>query len=106
MPKPVVFETNSSRSPFEAAEDTTVRNAANSSQIAMHPLEGFTLSALKFKGTVTQGTQTLAFILAPDNKLYQVKLGDIIGDHYGKIIHIYADRIDSGKRDGSQIPQH
>lgn len=102
MPKPVVFETNSERSPFEAAAESTISGNKNSAEVAMHPLEGFPISELKFKGIVAQGSnqgstesyETLAFILAPDNKLYQVKIGDIIGDHYGKIEHIYADRIE------------
>jgi type IV pilus assembly protein PilP len=91
-PPPVVFQTNSGRSPFEGQGETV--KVGNSAALSLHPLQGYALSALKFKGTVTQNNEMFAFILAPDDKLYQIKLGDIIGDHYGKIIHIYPDRLE------------
>jgi Tfp pilus assembly protein PilP len=91
-PPPVVFQTNSGRSPFESQGETV--KVANPASLSLHPLQGYALSALKFKGTVTQNNEIFAFILAPDDKLYQIKLGDIIGDHYGKIIHIYPNRLE------------
>jgi type IV pilus assembly protein PilP len=91
-PPPVTFEITSGRSPFEPSSETI--KATNPGLVSLHPLQGYALTALKFKGTVIQDNITLAFLLAPDDKLYQVKLGDIIGDHYGKIIHIYPDRIE------------
>jgi type IV pilus assembly protein PilP len=91
-PSPVTFVTNSGRSPFEEHADAI--KTASSAETLMHPLQGYALSGLKFKGTVTQGAETFAFILAPDDKLYQVKLGDIIGDHYGKIVNIYPDHLE------------
>jgi Tfp pilus assembly protein PilP len=75
------------RSPFEEA---TYSSAASK----LHPLQSYPLNNLKFKGTVAQKDSILAFILAPDNKLYQVTTGDIIGDHYGKITHIYPDHLE------------
>jgi type IV pilus assembly protein PilP len=91
-PTPVTFETNAVRSPFEGGAETAVK--VNNADMLAHPLQGYALTGLKFKGTVTQGKEIFAFILAPDDKLYQVKLGDIIGDHYGKIVNIYSDRIE------------
>jgi type IV pilus assembly protein PilP len=91
FPAPVTFQANSERSPFEQiGESSTVDVAASPD----HPLQNYSTSALKFKGTVTQSNSMIAFILAPDSKLYQVKLGDIIGKHYGKIVKIYPDRIE------------
>lgn len=86
FPTPATYEAKNARSPF--AEITVAGT------IKVHPLENYPLASLKFKGTVTQNDNTLAFILAPDNKLYQVKTGDIIGDHYGKILNIYPDHIE------------
>jgi type IV pilus assembly protein PilP len=91
-PPPVVFQANGDRSPFESQGETV--KTVNPATLSLHPLQGYALSALKFKGIVTQNNEIFAFILAPDNKLYQIKLGDIIGDHYGKIIHIYPDRLE------------
>ena len=91
-PTPVTFATNAGRSPFE--EHAEAIKTATTAESLLHPLQGYALSGLKFKGTVTQGDATFAFILAPDDKLYQVKLGDIIGDHYGKIVNIYPDHLE------------
>jgi Tfp pilus assembly protein PilP len=92
MPAPVVFQTVNDRSPFANAIENV--HPANNAELLLHPLQGYAVTALKYKGIVTQGDSSFAFILAPDNKLYQVKIGDIIGDHYGKIINIYPDRIE------------
>lgn len=91
IPTPVIYQANSDRSPFDASGEIT--KTAHLS--ILHPLQNYTISSLKFKGLViTQDKQSYAFILAPDEKLYQVKLGDIIGNHYGKISKIYPDRIE------------
>jgi type IV pilus assembly protein PilP len=81
-PAPVTYTAANLRSPF------SMSSSAASKTISKHPLQNFPTAQLHFKGTVTQGDNTWAFVLAPDNKLYQVKLGDMIGDHYGKIISI------------------
>jgi type IV pilus assembly protein PilP len=86
-PTPVTYNANNLRSPFDTS-------SSNNKNIMAHPLQAFPLSALRFKGTASQNNETDAFILSPDNKIYQVKIGDIIGDHYGKITKIYPDRIE------------
>ena len=48
---------------------------------------------LRFVGTVTQNGDTVAFITAPDSRIYQIKVGDVIGDRQGKVVTIDADRI-------------
>jgi Tfp pilus assembly protein PilP len=87
FPTPATYTANGARSPFE-------ESSANLTISQSHPLQSYPLANLKFKGTVTQGKSILAFILAPDNKLYQVTIGDIIGDHYGKITNIYQNHIE------------
>jgi type IV pilus assembly protein PilP len=102
-PVPVTFETNSGRSPYE--EHVEAVKVSNSAELQLHPLQGYPLNALKFKGTVTQGNDIFAFILAPDEKLYQVKLGDIIGNHYGKIVNIYPDHLDVQEKVADRMNQ-
>ncbi|MES2217511.1 MAG: pilus assembly protein PilP [Pseudomonadota bacterium] len=83
-PTPVTYMATNPRSPFEASSSAGGSNRV----VSKHPLQNYPVAQLHFKGTVTQGDNTWAFVLAPDNKLYQVKLGDMIGDHYGKIVNI------------------
>lgn len=76
----------------------------------MDPLVSFPLNALQFVGTLAQENHVSAYILAPDNMLYTVKIGDAVGDHYGKISKIDTNQVEvveqnqeSGKKSTQQI---
>jgi type IV pilus assembly protein PilP len=86
-PIPVIYTAKNLRSPFETSMSTKSHIAGES------PLQTYPMAALDFKGTVTEGDKTWGFIETPDKKLYQVKLGDMIGDHYGKITDISPSSI-------------
>lgn len=58
------------------------------------PLQAYPIKSLQFVGTVTQNQQTYAYLMTPDAMVYQAKVGDIIGDSYGKIIKIDSGHID------------
>jgi type IV pilus assembly protein PilP len=98
-PTPVTYTAANARSPFEVA---SASGGGHSN--SKHPLQNFPIGQLHFKGTVNQGNSTWAFVLAPDNKLYQVKLGDMIGDHYGKIVSISETRIEIQEQVDQLIP--
>ena len=83
-PAPVTYTAANLRSPFSLSTSSP----GSHNTVSKHPLQNFPITQLHFKGTVVEGKDTWAFVLAPDNKLYQVKLGDMIGDHYGKIVNI------------------
>lgn len=51
------------------------------------PLESFPLDSVSMVGSVTRGSQPFV-LLKVDKLLYQVKLGDYIGQNYGKIVKI------------------
>lgn len=76
------------RSPFEVMEAAPSKGKDSS-----NPLQAYPLDMLRFVGTVTQNGNTIAFISAPDNKIYQIKTGDMIGDHDSEVIKIDSDRI-------------
>jgi type IV pilus assembly protein PilP len=81
-PVPEIYTAKDLRSPFETAQSSKSQHAGDS------PLQSYPLLALAFKGTVTENGKIWGFVQTPDKKLYQVKLGDMIGDHYGKITEI------------------
>ncbi len=64
-----------------------------------NPLQAYPLSVLRFIGTLSRGNIIFAFIMSPDQMVYQVKQGDMIGDRNGKIISIYPDRINVMEQD-------
>lgn len=51
------------------------------------PLEAYPLDSVTMVGSVTRGNQPFV-LLRVDKLLYQVKLGDYVGQNYGKIIKI------------------
>jgi type IV pilus assembly protein PilP len=51
------------------------------------PLEAYPLDSVSMVGTVTKQSKPFA-LLRVDNLLYQAKLGDYLGQNYGKIIKI------------------
>lgn len=87
IPEKMLYQREITRSPFANSEFVAANRTGQ-------PLEQYSLSMLHFVGTVTNHNIYYAYILAPDNKLYTVKLGDILGDHQGVITEIDVDRIE------------
>lgn len=87
LPVPVTYQASNMRSPFEETMTTSTIKKGSS------PLQSYPLTMLRFVGTVTRSNVVFAFILAPDNMVYEVKQGDIIGDNYGKVISINMDKM-------------
>lgn len=52
------------------------------------PLEAFPLDSLKMVGTLEQGKTFYALIKTPDNTLYRVKVGNYMGQNFGRITQI------------------
>jgi len=87
LPKPVNFTVDTGRSPFEDAAPKIKDSKAL-------PLQAYSLNQLQFKGTIMVDNVISAYILTPEKKIYQAKIGDMIGDHYGRIKNIYSDHIE------------
>lgn len=87
-PESAKYDAEKRRSPFEVMEA-----APSKGKVSSNPLQAYPLDMLRFVGTVTQNNNTIAFVAAPDNKIYQIKTGDMIGDHDSEVIKIEADRI-------------
>jgi type IV pilus assembly protein PilP len=57
------------------------------------PLEAFPLENLKFVGYLEQGKKGVGLIAAPDNTVYQVRVGNYLGQNYGLVTKISQDEI-------------
>ena len=88
FPVPARFQAGQFRSPFENT------NLGNANKTALTPLQAYPLSMLRFVGIIEKGNMRFAFILTPDNKVYSISKGDILGDHYGKVVNITKQKID------------
>lgn len=90
LPIGIVYQANVLRPPF--MDESAFMGGVK--KVVTNPLQAFSLTMLKFIGTLSSGTAMTAFILAPDNKIYQVKAGDLLGDHDGKVVNIFQDRLE------------
>ncbi|QMT59647.1 pilus assembly protein PilP [Legionella sp. PC997] len=52
------------------------------------PLEAYPLDALKFVGTLTQGNEIWALIKLPNKDITHVRVGNYMGQNYGRIVSI------------------
>lgn len=86
-------ENDSRRSPFKPVDvkKRTDQSAPDQKRVKQ-PLEAFPLDALKFVGILKQSNSIWALIKAPD-KITPVKVGDYMGQNYGRIISIKNDEI-------------
>jgi type IV pilus assembly protein PilP len=57
------------------------------------PLESFPLESLKFVGFLQQGKRSVALISAPDNTVYQVKVGNYMGQNFGLVTSLSKDEV-------------
>lgn len=102
FPKPFIYKAESLREPFKGTE-------AIKGDIIVNPLRAYPINMLRFVGTLSKDDRLFAYILAPDNKLYQVTVGERIGDRNGKVSAILPNRLevieqdfDSGKSLGQR----
>jgi Tfp pilus assembly protein PilP len=90
IPKPATYQASNLRTPFELTESMAVDKNAG----AKNPLQAHPITMLRFVGTLSENNTTAAYVMTPDNKVYQIKNNDIIGNHHGTIVGIYPDRIE------------
>lgn len=89
IPQPLVATYKKTlRSPFEESTFST------SQTVSTNPLNAFSLDNLRLVGTIDEGNRMRGVIMTPDKKIYQVEIGDVIGNQYGKIVKIYRNGID------------
>jgi type IV pilus assembly protein PilP len=58
------------------------------------PLEAFPLDSMDMVGTIGSGAGLTALLLAPDKTTYKVRVGNYVGQNDGRIVGLYADRIE------------
>jgi type IV pilus assembly protein PilP len=89
-PNPTFYEAGNLPIPFGDFTAAAPESAIN----AENPLLSYPVNVLRFVGTLSQGNTVSAFVVAPDNVVYQVSLGDAIGPHHGKVMRIDQQRLD------------
>jgi type IV pilus assembly protein PilP len=97
--KPEAYTNAATIEPFsnqkltQALKRDSSQVAANGALVApelarrKEPLESFPLDAMSMVGSIVKGGQPVALVKV-DNLLYQVKLGNYLGEHYGRVTKI------------------
>lgn len=57
-------------------------------------LEAFPLDSLRMVGTLQRDADIWAIVLASDDTVHRVQVGNYMGQNYGKIVNIQEDRVD------------
>jgi type IV pilus assembly protein PilP len=82
-------DNDSRRNPFKPIDVNAGKDLyAPDQNRVKQPLEAFPLDALKFVGVLKQGNEIWGLIMQPDKKVVRVKLGNYMGQNYGRIILI------------------
>jgi type IV pilus assembly protein PilP len=88
LPVPAVYQSMALRDPFE---DSTI---SYSEKGMVNPVNAFPLNMLRYAGMLMISSKPWAVILIPDGRVYQLGLGDKMGDHYGSLSKITYDHIE------------
>lgn len=57
------------------------------------PLEAFPLESLKFVGFLEQSKKGIALFAAPDKSVYQIRVGNYMGQNFGVVTGISKDEV-------------
>lgn len=103
IPVPKTFETfeyreDGRRDPFSpsAAEQQEVATDGPrpDENRAREPLEAFPLDGLKMMGTLGSGAALVGLIKDPDGVIHRIRIGNFMGQNYGRITVLADDHID------------
>lgn len=76
-------QTDIKRNPFPESSDTSFSITKAASPLEQYPLDTFHLL-----GTIQQGIKSTAVVSTPDNKIFQVTIGERLGNSQGTIEQI------------------
>ena len=87
-------ENDSRRNPFKPVDvkKRTDLNAPDQKR-PKEPLESYPLDALKFVGTLKQGSEIWGLIKLPDGQIARIQVGEHMGLNYGRVVSIQNDAL-------------
>lgn len=78
----------------EEAEKESESDIAPDTSRPKEPLEEFPLDSLEMVGTLGQGEEEWALVKSPEGVVHRVQEGNYLGENYGRITQIGAERIE------------
>jgi type IV pilus assembly protein PilP len=101
--EPFIFRPEDLRDPFKPIKPTEVEEPSQAKEGSgikpdtsrrKEELEAFPIETLKMIGTVNAKSNLWALVKSADKTVYRVRVGNYMGQNYGKIIRISPDRIE------------
>ncbi len=93
-PKLVAFHMRGRVDPFEPfAMRLPARSPNPYHNLPKGPLQHYPLDALTMVGTLAAGPHLWAVVMTPDGSSYRVRVGMLMGRHYGKVVRITPKKL-------------
>lgn len=93
-----VYQDKDRRNPFELSaeeqEQSTISGPQPDQNRPREPLESFPLDSLKMSGTLGLAKSMEGLVRDPDGIVHRVRVGNYLGQNYGRITAVAEDRID------------
>lgn len=85
-------ENDNRRNPFKPIDQKKRTDLyAPDQKRVKQPLEAYTLDSLQFVGTLKEGNAIWALIRQPDKQIVRIRIGEYMGQNYGRVILIKND---------------
>jgi type IV pilus assembly protein PilP len=94
--EPAVYTAFDTIDPFKARKIEPPRGAGGGApdlNRRREPLEAFPLESLRMVGTLEQKKEIHALVKTPDNSIFRVRLGNYLGQNFGRIVGITESNI-------------
>lgn len=92
------YDSQDRRNPFDLSAEEQEQSAASGPQPDQNrtrePLESFPLDGLKMSGTLGLAKSMEGLVRDPDGVVHRVRVGNYLGQNYGRIIAIAEEKID------------
>lgn len=92
------YDSQDRRNPFDLSAEEQEQSAASGPQPDQNrtrePLEAFPLDSLKMSGTLGLAKSMEGLVRDPDGVVHRVRVGNYLGQNYGRIIAIGEEKID------------
>lgn len=93
-----LYDAKDRRDPFELSAEEQEQDAASGPRPDQNrprePLESYPLDGLKMSGTLGLAKSMEGLVRDPDGVVHRVRVGNYLGQNYGRVTAIYEDKID------------
>lgn len=87
------YSASNKRDPFTKVVERNYNGIRPDMNRPKETLENYSLDSLKMVGILTEQNKTWGIIMAPDNSVYRVALGNYVGQNFGRVTAVMPTEI-------------